>query len=338
MTEQKEHERQEAASFNRQVQGSAAVETEELYGYIFVHFIGEQDGQGEQIYFALSRDGLHWRDLNRERPVLVSTVGEHGVRDPYLLRSADGTRFYLLATDLSIHGRGGWAASEATLTGSRSIVVWESENLIEWSEPRLVPVAPEEAGCAWAPEAVYDEPQGNYLVFWSSSRDAADGGERGLHMYASRTSDFREFTPAEPYITRGERASILDTTMTRVGDRYYRASGDGQITLESSEAPGGDWQPYATLESLGLGLTGRDVEGPQFFKLNEEERWVLLVDQYASGGGYLPIVTTDIGDTTGAAWRTAAPEEYDFGRLKKRHGSVLPITREEYEAIEQRWG
>jgi len=312
--------------------------TEELYGYLFIHFIGENEARGEQIYFALSKDGMHWKDLNREQPVLTSSVGERGVRDPYLLRSADGERFYLLATDLSIYGRGGWSSAEATLTGSRSLVVWESEDLANWSEPRLIELAPEEAGCAWAPEAIYDEEQGDYLVFWASSRDAQNGGERGLHIYGSRTVDFRTFTPAEPYISRGENASIIDTTMIVVGDRYYRASGDGQITLERGSRLDGEWEKLSTLESLGLKLTGKDAEGPQFFKLNGEERWVLLVDRYSTQGGYLPIVTTDIGDTTGAAWRIAEPGEYDFGALKKRHGSVLPITQREYEAVEKRWG
>ncbi|WP_156950983.1 glycoside hydrolase family 43 protein [Saccharibacillus sacchari] len=312
--------------------------TEELYGYLFIHFIGENEARGEQIYFALSKDGMYWKDLNRQQPVLTSSVGERGVRDPYLLRSADGERFYLLATDLSIYGRGGWSSAEATLTGSRSLVIWESEDLVNWSEPRLVELAPEEAGCAWAPEVIYDEQQGDYLVFWASSRDAQGGGERGLHIYSSRTVDFRTFTPAEIYISRGENASIIDTTMIRVGDRYYRASGDGQITIESGSRPDGEWEKLSTLESMGLKLTGKDAEGPQFFKLNGEEKWVLLVDRYSTHGGYLPIVTTDIGDTTGAAWRIAEAGEYDFGALKKRHGSVLPITQKEYEAVEKCWG
>lgn len=338
MQQQTQYEQKKTAAASPQRQEDAANVEEELYGYVFAHFTGEQDHKGEQIYFALSRDGLHWRDLNAEQPILISTVGEQGVRDPYLLRSAEGNRFYLLATDLSIHGRGGWTATEATTTGSRSIVVWESDDLIRWSEPDRIEVAPEEAGCAWAPEAIYDETERNYLVFWSSSRKSADGEARGLHMYASRTSDFRQFAPAEPYISRGEEATILDTTMICVGGRYYRASGDGQITIETAHTPGGEWRIVSTLESLGLGLTGRDAEGPQFFKFNGEEKWALLVDRYATNEGYLPIVTTDIEDKTGAAWRIAEPETYDFGRLKKRHGSVLPVTQAEYEALERRWG
>jgi len=308
-----------------------------LYGYLFVHFIGEQEN-GEQIYFALSKDGLHWSDLNRNLPILISTVGEQGVRDPYLLRSADGSRFYLLATDLCIYRRGGWSSSQATTTGSRALVVWESADLVHWSEPRRIEVAPEEAGCAWAPEAIYDEEENDYLVFWASSRDAQDGDGRGMHIYCSKTRDFRTFTEAELYITRGERDTIIDTTMIKAGGRYYRASGDGQITVEASERLKGEWSVVSTLESLGLGLTGKDVEGPQFFKFNGENKWGLLVDQYASDGGYLPIVTSDIGDPTGTRWRKLSPDEYSFEGLKKRHGSILPLTGSEYEAILSHWG
>jgi hypothetical protein len=309
-----------------------------LYGYLFAHFIGEDQELGEQIYFAISRDGHHWNDLNNKQPVLTSAIGERGVRDPYLIRSADGRCFYMLATDLSIYHRGGWGNTEATVTGSHFIVIWESTDLVHWSDPRLVGVAPKEAGCAWAPEAIYDEEEKNYLVFWASSRDALDGTGRGIHIYCSRTCDFRTFTEAELYITRGELGTIIDTTMIKAGGKYYRASGDGQITIETSKSLMGEWTILSTLESLGLSLTGKDVEGPEFFKFNGEDRWGLLVDQYATKGGYLPIVTTDIGDPTGASWRRPAPDEYSFGSLKKHHGTILPITRSEYEAVMEQWG
>ena len=31
--------------------------------YLFSHFAGEKS-DGEQVYFAVSRDGLHWQDLD----------------------------------------------------------------------------------------------------------------------------------------------------------------------------------------------------------------------------------------------------------------------------------
>ena len=54
--------------------------------YLFTHFIGEQP-QGEQIYFSLSKDGLHWKDIHDGKPVICSEVGECGLRDPFLIRS-----------------------------------------------------------------------------------------------------------------------------------------------------------------------------------------------------------------------------------------------------------
>ena len=63
-----------------------------------------------------------------------------------LFRSAEGDKFYLLATDLSIYYRGGWGSAKATTTGSRDLIIWESTDLVNWSEPRAVAVGTEDAG------------------------------------------------------------------------------------------------------------------------------------------------------------------------------------------------
>lgn len=41
-----------------------------MEGYLFGHFIGEGDENGEQIYFAVSEDGLHFKDLKVENQFL----------------------------------------------------------------------------------------------------------------------------------------------------------------------------------------------------------------------------------------------------------------------------
>ena len=99
--------------------------------YLFAYFKGEGLAQGEQIYFAVSRDGLHWTDLNDGNPVLTSSLGEKGLRDPFIMRSADGKKFFVIATDLKINGNGNWSAAQTT--GSKSIMVWESSDLVHWS-------------------------------------------------------------------------------------------------------------------------------------------------------------------------------------------------------------
>ena len=124
-------------------------------GFLFVTFKGEPTPMTEQIYFVVSHDGRQWNELNNAQPVLVSALGEKGVRDPYLIRAHDGKKFYLIATDLSINLNHDWGRAQTA--ASKSIVIWESTDLVKWSEPRLVKVAPDDAGCTWAPEAVYDE-------------------------------------------------------------------------------------------------------------------------------------------------------------------------------------
>lgn len=53
-------------------------------------------------------------------------------------------------------------------TGSRGIFIWESTDLINWTGERLIEVENESAGMVWAPDAFWDESQGQYLVHWAS--------------------------------------------------------------------------------------------------------------------------------------------------------------------------
>ena len=123
---------------------------QEYNNYLFAYFVGEGEG-GEAIYFAVSEDGYNWSELNGGRSVLQSTLGTTGLRDPYLMRSEDGEKFYLIATDLCINKDGDWW--KAQTAGSTSVMFWESEDLINWSEQQMLAINNKTAGCTWAPEA-----------------------------------------------------------------------------------------------------------------------------------------------------------------------------------------
>jgi hypothetical protein len=62
---------------------------EDLAGYFFPHFVGESTADGESIYFAASNgnDPERWLSLNDGDPVLTSSLGEKGLRDPFIIRS-----------------------------------------------------------------------------------------------------------------------------------------------------------------------------------------------------------------------------------------------------------
>ena len=119
---------------------SGQSQPDELAAYIFVHFIGNQSTPNEeQVYFSVSKDAHNWITLNNKRPVLRSTIGEKGVRDMCIVRSPEGGKFYIIATDLNMylnHNRYDWG--HASSNGSDSVIIWESDNLVDWSEARRV--------------------------------------------------------------------------------------------------------------------------------------------------------------------------------------------------------
>jgi len=132
-----------------------------MAAYLFAHFIGEEKN-GEQIYFSVSQDGLHWKDLNYGKPVLLSQIGTCGVRDPFLVRHPQTGTVYLIATDLRIEAGKGW--KDAQENGSRSIIIWKTDDFVHWTKGRSCEVGIPGAGCVWAPEAVYDREKAADMV------------------------------------------------------------------------------------------------------------------------------------------------------------------------------
>jgi hypothetical protein len=118
--------------------------------YLFGYFTGDSIA-GEKIYFGASNgdNAQDWLTLNGGQPVLSSTQGTTGLRDPFIIRSPEGDRFYMIATDLSIGGGTSWDASQRS--GSKYIEVWESTDLVNWTDQRHVKVSPDTAGTRGRP-------------------------------------------------------------------------------------------------------------------------------------------------------------------------------------------
>lgn len=296
--------------------------------YLFTHFTGEHK-DGEQLYFSISKDGLFWNDLNGGKPILKSNVGEKGIRDPFIVRNKKTGRYYIIATDLRIEAGKGWGAAQ--FDGSRDIIIWESDNLLSWSEERAVTVAVESATCAWAPEALYDEEKDEFFVYWASMVKEPSDSQPRQRVYCARTKDFKEFTAAEKYIERS--AHIFDTAMIYSGGQYYRFSKCDEtqrIIAEKGNEPSGE---FTVVESeLLKGLEG--VEGPECYIL-PDGRMCLIVDRFSKGLGYLPLVTENIESED---FRILGDDEFCFGKTKKRHGGVIEISDEEYHRLKIKYG
>lgn len=289
-----------------------------MAAYLFVHFIGEEKN-GEQIYFSVSQDGLHWKDLNDGNPVLFSQTGTCGVRDPFLVRHPQTGTVYLIATDLCIWNGKGW--KDAQEKGSRSIIVWTSEDFVHWTKGQSHEIGIPEAGCVWAPEAVFDREKGEFLVFFASKVS-------GKHkIYAAYTKDFEEFSETFLYIEK--EMDVIDTTILEDNGQYYRISKDEtdkRLVMEKSDSLTGE---FVKIDSPVLAAL-KGVEGPEGYRMPDGKTWCLIADQFQAGKGYLPMLTEDLSSGN---FRILSPHEYDMGGTKKRHGGILQITDEEYQRL-----
>ena len=359
----KEGQESVTKTYNVTVKAKAPEVTEDDYvGYLFVHFIGnEAAASHEQTYFSISEDGLNWSELNGGNAVLTSSIGESGLRDHYIARAPEGDKYYMIATDLSIYhnpaGTVTWA--NAGGSGSHGIVVWESTDLVNWSEPWIAEIAPENAGCTWAPEFIYDESTGEYIIYWSAtSIELNDDGsikqEYENHtIYYAKTRDFRTFTDAEVYHSggvnsEGKPIKVIDSTMIEHDGTYYRYTKNemnSTIMIDKSDSILGE---FTEIESDTLSTdapTNPNVgllEGPIIFKLNErtadgKEQWCLMGDRFATNSGYYPMITTDLES---GEFRMLDDDEFSMPTnvQKYRHGYVMPVTEKEYDALQRKWG
>lgn len=197
--------------------------------------------------------------------------------------------------------------------GSRQIVIWSSKDLIHWSAPWVYAVDIGNAGCAWAPETIYDKSREAYLVFWASWVCGKQ------IIYGSYTKDFKHFSKSFPYVEYPY--DVIDMTIVEADGKYYRFFKDERekyIRIDYGLNLHGRFEEISS--EILQGLVG--VEGPIVYPLKETREWCLLVDQFANSGGYLPLRCESLKDCK----FTVIPEsEYNMGITKKRHGSVLLV-------------
>lgn len=306
-----------------------------MQAYLFVHFREKSTPDGEQVRFGLSRDGFHWEEVNGGEPVLWSYYGDKGVRDFTIVRCEQQNKFYIFATDLSLaygmRGRYHHSWEEVSTKGSKCLSVWESEDLVNWSDQRLVKLGDEDFGCLWAPDIIYDKAAGDYVVHWSSSHAVNRFKDKGI--YYSRTKDFRHFTGPE-VLYREEGGDIIDSAIYEENGKYYmfvkHSRNPGRIQLLVSDEVTGEYRKVPAFDESMEVLEEGLYEAPTAVRL-ENGKWCLFLDYYGvpgAGQGYVPF----LADSLESGVFVRADEEFSFPYGYK-HGTILRITMEEYERI-----
>jgi hypothetical protein len=243
--------------------------------YLFSYFMGNgEDG----LHWARSDDGLNWSAVGGGKAFLAPTVGEMRLlRDPCVLRGPDGV-FRMVWTT-------GW-------TG-HTIGYASSADLVHWSAERAIPVMaqePKAANC-WAPEVVFDQKQGDYVIFWATSipgrfADTDATGHMGSdhqplnhRIYRTTTRDFVTFTPAQVLYDGG--FDVIDATMARNGAEWLLFVKDEteypkpakHILLVRAASPLGPFSPPSAP------ITGAYwAEGPTSIRIDGS--WYVYFDKY----------------------------------------------------------
>lgn len=290
--------------------------------YLFTYFTGNS-GSEESIRFALSNDGYTYRALNDNLPVLnsadISATG--GVRDPHILRGADGKTFYMVVTDMV--SAKGWDSN-------RAMVLLKSLDLVNWTS-NVVNIQERFPGQenllrVWAPQTIYDAKADKYMVYWSMKH----GKEPDKIYWAYANKDFTdlETAPRQLFYSPSNGACIDGDIIFDKGKYHLffkTESGEPGIRVAVSDQLN---EGYVLLDGA-IQQTKDPVEGAGVFKLNNGEGYLLMYDLYTKGR-YQFTKSKDLKQFA------VVDHEIDMN-FKPRHGSVLPITATEAAALLSKW-
>lgn len=300
------------------------VQEKDYVAYLFTYFTGNHISE-EAVCYAVSMDGYSYWALNGGKPVLDSKVisSTGGVRDPHILRGEDGKTFYMVLTDMV--SANGWDSN-------RAMVLLKSNDLVNWTHTVINMQkkyeGQESLKRVWAPQTIFDPEAGKYMVYWSMQY----AGGPDIIYYAYANDDFTDLEGEPKVLFLPEnRKSCID------GDIVYK---DGVFHLFYKTEGHGNGIKVATTRSLTSGQwteepdykqqTTDAVEGVGTFKLIGQDKYILMYDVYMKGR-YQFTETTDL--------KNFKVIDNDVKmNFHPRHGTIIPITRDELLRITEKWG
>ena len=242
-------------------QAPSPIAEKDFVGYLLSYFTGNRVEE-EAVRYAISRDGYNYLTLNNNEPVLnsseISSTG--GVRDPHILRGEDGKTFYMVLTDMTSHK--GWDSN-------RALILLKSNDLVDWTST-IINIQERYSGHedlkrVWAPQTVYDDLAGKYMVYWSMQH----GNGPDIIYYAYANEDFTDFEdePKPLFIPENQKSCIDGDIINKNGiyHLFYKTEGHGNGIKHAmtDNLTSGKW-----IEQPGYKQQTTDaVEGSSIFKL-----------------------------------------------------------------------
>jgi hypothetical protein len=295
-------------------------EDEGYTSYLFAYFTGNS-GLQESIRFALSADGINYRALNNNNPILGSDSisSSKAIRDPHIYRGPDNN-FYMVVTDMKCAN--GWSSNHG-------IVLLKSPDLVNWKHSIIDIAAVYPQFCniksAWAPQTIWDPAVGKLMIYWSMRTE----GMPDVFHYAYTNTDFTALETA-PKVLFDYPTSTIDADIIYANGIYNlffktEGTGNGIKKAISKELTG----PYHVVDDHYLQQTRSSVEGSCVFRLINSDTYILMYDVYTSGR-YEFTSSTDLN-----RFKIVNNVSMNFS---PRHGTVIPITTEEARRLTSKWG
>lgn len=298
-------------------------------GYLFAHMVPEDYGG---LYYSVSRDGLHWQQLNGGLPINPEYKGH-----PDIVRGGDG-RWHAIGIPRN---------PGASLRG----IHWTSFDLMHW---RQEPLPESVFDCSalgrrpddWlsAPKLFFDEATGDYVITWhalelAAEKSPVEKGERRALWKSMRTvyvvtRDFKTFTkPKLLFAFTGKDAEMaqIDTVIRKHNGVYYAVIKDerwedecqtGKL-IRIARSQGGVLGPYA---NPGRPICATRHEAPSLVLSPTGKPWVFAED-YDEGKGRYDLFEADSPE---GVWHRVE----GFASPRARHGCVIRIDARTLERLE----
>ena len=308
--------------------------------YLFAYFRNDaKTTNGENVFYAVSKDGYNYEALNCGVPVASASQGTGHSRDPYIMKAQDGAeyKYYMVATD----------ANTTNNYNNTGLHTWGSNDLITWDELANPQFATDKGGgsktitnMCWAPEAIWDPVAGKYMVYFATN-EADSAANESAKIYYSYTADFRTFTEKKVLFDPGY--GVIDADITPYGNGYvmlYKkeaSSGTGAkkvwYTFKTGKSPSNSDGEYdAANAKIFESVSNTQAEGPQVFPISGTSSYGVLVD-YFSDGGFGFSYTSDF-----ESYSKISADNCSINHLNPSHGCIIPISDMEYYNLSQAFG
>lgn len=295
--------------------------------YLFAHMTKARYGV---LHYSVSRDGLHWTQVNGGAPVSADYHGHASIA-----RGADG-RYYLVGNKSD---------------DDPEIRFWVSDDLIRWTvfgtyRPNLGQAVghPHALQRIGAPKLYFDKPSGQFLLTWHTPNVPGSDEDPERYWASQRTlyvvsKDLVRFEKPPKRLFPWEIATI-DTIVEP------NPEGGHCAIVKDERYPSYNWTTGKTIRITcaptmlgpypepGPPVSPNFREAPTLIRAPNGADWYLYYEQYAGTSYGLSMGARLEGPWYQVSGNSGIPEWNRFEMpAGVRHGSMIPITRKQHDAI-----